>query len=711
MVVSDSMSSEAVMRPDSLLNFGGRNRVPVILQNEVAECGLACVAMIAGFHSFDTDLAALRKRFSISVQGVQLKQLMDVAARMHLAPRALKAEMKEVSKLQCPCVLHWGMNHFVVLKVVKRSRYQIIDPAVGERSLDREEFSNHYTGVALELTPTSDFQEGEDKSTPKLSQFWTRVVGLKRNLVQILALSLLLQIFAVISPLYMQTVIDDVVLRGDTDLLTVLALGFGLLILVETGTSALRQFVMINLSNRINIQMAANIFRHLIRLPMDFFAKRHMGDIVSRFGSLQSIRDLLTTGLITAIVDGLMAIITLVAMLVYDKNLAMIAVGVVVLYALFRWSVYRPFRMLSEESLLAHAKENSHFMESIRAVQTIKLFQKESDRQSHWQNHLANAMNTDIKLANWGVGYQTVNKIIFGVENIVIIYFGAMSVMGNALTVGMLYAFMSYKNRFVGSMDSFISQWIKFKMLELHLSRLSDITFTKAEDSESAQEILGAEGLSNPTSKALEGRIQTVNLGFSYSKLDNPVFSGVNLDIKPGESVAIVGPSGSGKTTLLKCLMGLIEPTEGEILVDGKPIKRVSGYRSKIGSVMQDDQLLSGDIADNIACFASKIDLGKVVRCAQMACIHEEVMDMPMQYNTLVGDMGTNLSGGQKQRIVLARALYRDPHILFMDEATSHLDVAREFEVSSNLRSLSVTQVLVAHRPETVESAGRRILL
>lgn len=509
----------------------------------------------------------------------------------------------------------------------------------------------------------------------------------------------------------MQTVIDDVVLRGDTDLLTVLALGFGLLLLIETGTSALRQFVLINLSNRINIQMAANVFRHLIRLPMDFFAKRHMGDIVSRFGSLQSIRELLTTGLITAIVDGLMAIITLVAMFIYDKKLALIAVGVVALYALFRWAVYRPFRMLSEESLLAHAKENSHFMESVRAIQTIKLFQKEPDRQSHWQNHLASAMNRDIKLSNWGVGYQTVNSLLFGVENIIIIYFGAMAVIENALTVGMLYAFMSYKNRFVGSMDSFISQWIKFKMLELHLSRLSDITFTKAEDLDSTPDWGDVEEGDCLTTGGLKGRVEAVNLGFSYSELDNPVFSGVNLVIQPGESVAIVGPSGSGKTTLLKCLMGLIEPTEGEILVDGKPARNVPGYRSKIGSVMQDDQLLSGDISDNISCFSNKVDMEKVVRCAQLACIHDEIMKMSMQYNTLVGDMGTNLSGGQKQRIVLARALYREPRILFMDEATSHLDVDKELEVNQNLRSLSTTRILVAHRPETVESAGRRILL
>ncbi|UZJ43460.1 peptidase domain-containing ABC transporter [Marinimicrobium sp. C6131] len=702
------MDANATLTTDRLLNFRGGRRLPVILQTEMAECGLACVTMLAGYYGFETDMATLRKRFGISQNGVQLKQLMDVAGKMHLAPRAIRAEVDEVHQLQMPCILHWGMNHFVVLKRVKGKKYLLHDPAVGERAVTVEDFSNHFTGVALELTPTSDFEEGSDKQTLKLRHFWSRVTGLKRSLLQILILSLLLQLFAVISPLYMQTVIDDVVLRGDQDLLLVLALGFGLLLLIETGTSALRQFVIVNLSNRLNIQMAANVFRHLIRLPMDFFAKRHMGDIVSRFGSLQSIRELLTTGLITAIVDGIMAIITLVAMLFYDKMLTLIAVAIVLVYALFRWAVYRPFRLLSEESLIAHAKENSHFMESIRGVQTVKLFQKENDRQSQWQNNLATAMNKDIRLTNWGIGYDTVNRLLFGLENIIIIYFGAMAVIGNVMSVGMLYAFISYKNRFVGSMDSLVSRWIEFKMLELHLTRLSDIVFSKTEESNDAA-VASLSQSAEP--EKLAGELEVLNLTYAYGPMDPPVFKNVSFKINAGESVAIVGPSGSGKTTLLKCLMGLMTPTEGEVLVDGNPLRQILGYRSNIASVMQDDQLLSGDIADNIACFSDRIDMEKVIRCAKMACIHDEIMRMPMQYNTLVGDMGTSLSGGQKQRIVLARALYREPRILFMDEATSHLDVEREAEVNHNLVSLSITRVLVAHRPETVKSAGRRILL
>lgn len=512
----------------------------------MAECGLACLAMVAGYHGFDTDMTQLRKRFGVSSQGVQLKQLMDVASRLNLATRALRAEPEDLDQVQLPCIMHWGMNHFVVLKSVKAKKLQIHDPAVGLKQVDLKELDQHFTGILLELTPTENFDPGEDRKQLKLRHLWSRVMGLKRSLVKIILLSLLLQLFAIVSPFYMQTVIDDVILKNDSNLLLVLALGFLLLLLIEMGTNALRQFVILYLSSRMNIQMAANLFHHLIRLPMDYFAKRHMGDIVSRFGSLHSIREVLTTGLVAAVVDGVMAIITLVVMFYYDARLTLIVLGFVVLYGLFRWAFYRPFRRLSEESIIASANENSHFMESVRAIQTIKLFQRENDRQSQWQNHLAHAINKDIRLARWGIGYGTVNRFLFGVENIVVIYFAAAAVMGNLMSVGMLYAFMSYKNRFVGSMDSLISQWINFKMLELHLNRLSDIAFTEAEPVDQHQALPPSRanksshyaspdnGNPNPDPEIpiIEGCVEAKNLAYQYSRLDQPVFTKINLTIE-----------------------------------------------------------------------------------------------------------------------------------------------------------------------------------
>ncbi|WP_334079109.1 peptidase domain-containing ABC transporter [Microbulbifer sp. M83] len=695
-------------RPEQLLHFATGRRLPVIQQTEAAECGLVCLAMIAGFHGYDTDLTALRRRFSISNHGTNLKTLMDMAGRLNLAGRALRLELEQLGELQLPCVLHWDMNHFVVLKSVQRSKVTIHDPAMGERVLTREEFGQHFTGIALELTPTEEFQAGEDRKHLRLRHFWSRVTGLKRSLLQLVLLSLLLQIFAVVAPFYMQTVVDDVILRGDENLLLVLAIGFGLLLLIQTGTSALRQWVIVHISSRLNMQMAANLFRHLIRLPMSYFSTRHMGDVVSRFGSLSQVRELLTTGLVAALVDGVMALITLTVMFFYDVKLTLLVLLIVVLYAVLRLLLFRPLRLLTEEKIVAQAKHDSHFMESVRAIQTVKIFQRENDRQAQWQNRLADTINKDIRITRWNIGYDTINRLLFGLENLLVIYFAATAVMGNLFTVGMLYAFISYKTRFVESMDALIVKWIEIKMLGLHLDRLSDIVFTHIEEIDSVNTLAIGGGESKQT---LGGTIEVRNLGFRYGEAEAPAFQNLNFSIEAGETVAIVGPSGCGKTTLLKCLMGLLEPNEGEILIDGQPLKQVPNFRCQIAGVMQDDQLLAGNIADNIACFEPQPNLQRIAYCAQMACIHEEILEMPMQYNTLVGDMGTSLSGGQKQRIVLARALYRAPRILFMDEATSHLDVANESLVNDHIKQLAITRVLVAHRPETVESAGRQIEL
>jgi ATP-binding cassette subfamily B protein RaxB len=516
----------------------------------------------------------------------------------------------------------------------------------------------------------------------------------------------------------MQIVVDDVLLKKDENLLLIVAIGFTLLMLISVGTDVLRRFVVLNFTSRLTLQMSINLFRHLIRLPMPYFLSRHMGDIVSRFSSLESVRTMLTSGMVTAVVDGVMASLTLMAMFLYSWKLGSLVICVVVFYAIVRWIMYRPFRLLNEEVIVAAAKENSHFMESVRAIQTIKLFQKEGDRQHQWQNFLVNKMNKEIHISRWNIAYSTINSLLFGAENILVIYIAATAVMQEAMSLGMLYAFMSYKSRFVGSMDSLINQWIQFRMMDLHLNRLADIVHTETEDidtqlsrelrvsalqSSKSHLISGADS----QNKTIAGRIEVVNLSYRYSEHEPYVFRQVNFVIEAGETVAIVGPSGCGKTTLLKCLMGLIKPTEGEVLVDGKSLDNLFHYRSQIASVMQDDQLMAGDIAENIACFASSVDTKKVRACAHIACIDNDIEKLSMGYQTLVGDMGSSLSGGQKQRIILARALYRRPEILFMDEATSHLDEATESSVNANLGRMSITRVIVAHRAKTIASADR----
>lgn len=698
------------------LNFGFRSRLPVIYQSEAVECGLTCLAMISSYHGHCVDLATLRQRYSISSHGATLKQLMSIADRMHLSPRALKADVDSVEKLQMPCMLHWNLNHFVVLKELRRGKYVIHDPAFGERSLTRAEFERHFTGVAVEFTISSDFTPKKEKRQLKLRHFWDSIRGIKRSLAHVLLLALLLQLFAILSPFYLQLVLDDVILHNDQSLLLALAIGFSLLLLVEAGTSLFRSIVILNLSTRLGIQMASNLFRHLIRLPMNYFQKRHMGDVLSRVGSLESVQQLITSGLVAAIVDAIMVVLTLAIMFLYSVKLTVIVLAVVALYAGMRYALYRPIKLLNEEKLIASAKMDSHNMESLRAIQTIKIFQKESDRQNQWHNKIVDVMNNSIRTEQWSMGFGTVNHLLFGLEGIIVIYFGAMAVMAGELSVGMLMAFFAHKSRFSGSINTLIEQWIAFKMIEVHLDRLADIAFTTAEDID-GQVDLSAEALKvgatsvHSETDLIKGKIEVRNLSFSYGDNEQPIFKNLNFVIEAGETVAIVGPSGCGKTTLLRCLMGMLEPTEGDILVDDIPLKKVTGFRSQICGVMQDDQLLSGSISDNIACFSPQIDMDKVVSCAKMACVHDEIMASPMEYSTLIGDMGSSLSGGQKQRVILARAAYREPRILFMDEATSHLDVQNESIINQHVKDLDITRVIVAHRPETIASAERQIHL
>lgn len=700
-----TINNQLLPRPESLLAYRPGKRLEVILQTEAAECGLACLAMVAGYHGYKADLSRLRNEFHVSSHGTNLRQLIDIAAQLELSSRPLKLELEQLDQLQSPCILHWEMNHFVVLKKVTGNKIVIHDPAVGERVFTFEQASNCFTGVALELTPTTKFETGDKKHHLSLSHFWTRASGIKRSLSMILALSLILQLFAVVSPYYLQTIIDDVILRHDNNLLTVLAIGFALLLLIEVATSLLRQYVVLNLSSKLNMQMAANVFNHLIRLPLEYFSKRHMGDIVSRFSSLNEIRELLTTGLISAFLDGLMAVVTLCVMFWYDSKLAFLVIAIVFLYALLRYTFYRPVRLLKEEQIVASAKEQTHFMESVRAIQTVKLFEKETFRQSQWQNKLADSMNKQIRISHWQFSFDTANKLLFGLENILVVYFAALAVMDNLFTVGMLYAFISYKTRFVSAMDSLINTGFEFRMLELHLNRLADIVFTPKDTNHTSTGAVACENLCSTA--PLNGQVKVSHLAYKYSPLEPPVLKDINLVINPGETVAIVGASGSGKSTLIKCLMGLYKPSAGSITIDSVLLEKQPDYRKQIAAVLQDDQLLSGSIADNICCFDDKVNMEDVVKAAHCACIHDEIMAMAMQYNTLVGDMGASISGGQKQRILLARALYKNPKILFMDEATSHLDRSNENQINQHIKRLEITRIVVAHRPETIRSANR----
>ncbi len=685
------------------LHFSFGKKLPMILQTEVAECGLACIAMIASYHGYDTDLLTLRRQFSISLKGSRLIDLIEICKKIKLLSRAVKLELHDLKYLKTPCILHWDMDHFVVLKKVRGNTVTIHDPAIGIVKYKMSEVSKHFTGVAMELTPATDFSKKKDKTKLRLMDLWNAVKGIKISLTQILLLSLAMEVFAIISPQFMQWITDHVLVTHDTPLLYTLSIGFGMLMVIQFITEYIRAWIILFMGNTLNIQLTANLFHHLFKLPIDFFEKRHMGDVVSRFGSISAIQSKISTDFIEGIIDGFMVIITLVVMLIYSWKLSLIVFAALFLYIVIRVLFYPTFKLKNQESIVLSAKENSIFMESVRAVLPLKIFGKESQRENVWQNCYADKLNLGITVAKLGLIYRIINHVIFGAENIIITVLGAKMVMdGDNFSIGMLLAYISYRGQFVGKAQGMVDKIIEYRMISIHLERVADIALTPPEVDERGESLLPM---------VISGGIKIQNLAFRYSEQDPHVFKNISLEIKAGESVALIGQSGCGKTTLLKILLRLLKPTSGDIFIDGVDINKmsVSNYRSQIAAVMQDDTLMSGSIAENIAFFEPSPDIERIHACAMIAAIHDDIMRMPMAYQSLVGDMGTTLSGGQKQRVLLARALYAKPKILFLDEATSHLDTNNESIINHHVKNIGITRVIVAHRKETVNIADRII--
>ena len=670
-----------------------------ILQTEAAECGLACLAMVGDAHGLRMDLSELRRRFSVSLKGTTLSTLIRHAQALNFSARPLRLDLHEVPQLRLPCILHWNLNHFVVLKAVKGAWVTVLDPAAGERRLALAEVSSAFTGVALELTPSPAFKPQDERKRIRLRELIGPIQGLHRVLTQVFLLALALEVFALVAPLFNQFVVDEVVLSGDRELLGVLAIGFALLLVTQTSIGVLRSWVLMRLSIDVRMQWTGSLFAHLLRLPAAYFEKRHLGDLVSRFGSINAMQGTLTTAVVSAVLDGLMGLLALVMMVLYSPQLAAVVLACTACYGLLRWAFYRPFKEASRQRLELAARENSHFLETLRAIVPIKLAGFESERRVQWQNRLADVFNRDIKTQQLGILFTSSATFITGASSLMTFTLGAGQVMDQTLTLGMLMAFSSYAGNFSGRVNALIGYGIDIRMLSMHAERVADIALEPPEDSPH---------LETDVSR-LQPRLEVRNLSFRYADGEPWVLRHLNLSIEAGESVAIVGPSGCGKTTLLKLMLGLLQPTEGDILIDGVPVKRLGlpAYRSLIGAVLQDDSLMAGSIEENISFFDPSCDSARTQACAQIAAIHDEITKMPMGYQTLVGDMGTSLSGGQKQRVLLARALYRNPKFLMLDEATSHLDMLNEQRIVAAIGKLQLTRIFVAHRPESMKGAER----
>jgi len=640
----------------------------------------------------------------VQLKGVRLSDLMKIADQLAFGSRALRLEPNSLKDISLPAILHWDLDHFVVLKEIKRNKYVIFDPARGRSAYSLSAISEHFTGVALELIPAADFKPIKARPKTKIRSLWTHLTGLKRSLAQILTLSVIIQLFALASPFYLQLVIDEAVTSFDTGLLLLLAVGFGFVYVLNAVTEALRSWVILLLGQSMTFQMASNILRHLIRLPVDFFEKRHTGDIISRIGSIQPIQTALTQSMVAALIDGGMLISTIVLLFLYSWKLTFIAIGFTLAYMTISLVLF-PFMRHRQEDLIAKlAMEDTHTIETIRASRAIKLFGREVERENSWRNIYSEVMNAGLAYGRLEIGGQFTSGVLFGLQTVLVVYFGAQFILMGDMSVGMLFAFTSYLQHFTGTAEGLVNKGIEFRMLGLHLERLSDIVQSEKED-----------GLEAPWSeiRRVEGRIDVERVSFRYSQNEPFLFENLSLSIKPGEFIAINGSSGGGKTTFLKIMLGLLNPESGNIKVDGLPIRNLGlrNWRAAAGVVMQNDELLSGSIADNISSFDPQLDMERVVVSAKLAQVHEDINRMPMHYLSKIGDMGSALSGGQRQRIMLARALYHRPRILFLDEGTANLDARTEYQVAEVLSRMDITRVIISHGSELLRRAHRTYMM
>lgn len=704
------------------LNFApwrAMSRLPSILQDEAGECGIACLAMISAYFGARMDISQARGKIGNTLVGMTLHDIMAGASRLGMASRAIRVEIGSIGELRTPCILHWDMNHYVVLKKIAKGRIVLHDPRIGvvERSI--EEFSEHFTGIAIECMPNETFEKKDHRQVPTLRSLVGETRGLWGALFQIFALALVLQTIGILSPAAMQWLIDSGLQSADENLILTIVAGLSLMLLVNIVIGTARSWMVMYLTIQLGYKWSSRVLHHLLQLPLDFFEKRHLGDILSRFSSVGAIQGTITTGVIEGILDGLLAICFLAMIWNFSTTLASTAIVSLLLLMGLQLAVFGISKRIGNESIIADARVSSNIMESLRGIRAIKLFGRSEHRLNLWQNLTIESINIKVRQQWLGIVVGTISTLISGAQRILAIYIAAKLILEGSFTVGMLFAYLSYQDQFTSRAGNLLNLYFDLKMLRLHFERLADIVLTKPEGiayltgADQDQSDLATSTLppDRPTSGDTALSVELDKVCFRYSDFDPYVLEDLSFDTHGSECTVITGRSGVGKTTIAKLILGIYRPTSGSIKINGIPLNYddIAQSRAKISSVLQDDTLFAGTIHNNIAMFDRVVDREWMETCARVACIHDDICRMPMGYYSMIGDMGSALSAGQKQRILLARALYRRPDILILDEATSNLDVATEQRMNSNLAQLKMHRIYIAHRPQTIMFGDRVI--
>jgi len=671
-------------------------RVPVILQGEISECAVASLAMVAAAWGLKADLATFRSRLASTPRGVSLRTLMNLAASIGLSGRPVRIGLKRVGDLKLPAILHWNMDHFVVLERVTGGIATIVDPGRGRLGVPLDAMSPHFTGIAIEFTPTDSFQPGVVRLSRSFRRAWVDDRGLRASAFLALWLTMLLQVAIVALPFAYRNIIDRAGGHFSDPRLLQIAGGIGLMMLVQAGSAWSRGVVVTRVGSIFVHRVSTRIVARLFSLPVAFFHRQMLGDVLSRVRSVDTIRRFLTDQAAPLVIDLAVGLVTAALMIGFSPHLALIVIIGLEIEMAVRLTGLRKQRELSEDLLEAEGKELSRLLESMRAIQAIKLAGREVQRFAVWENELVRVLNCNTRLNRQRTTVVTIASAAGALEWAAVLAVGVLGVGFTPVTTGVLFGFLAYRGVFRERLSTVMENLWSLQMVGVHLRRLDDLMLAEAEPQ--GGETLPLEG---------PGHLKLENISFRYAATEPLVLDNVSLEIPAGACVAIVGPSGSGKSTLIKLILGIETPQQGTIFLDGVPLGNVhrQAWRERFGTVMQDDTLLAGSIAENIAFFDARIDMDKVREAAGAAAIHDEIDAMPMEYGTLVGDMGVQVSGGQRQRILIARALYREPGLILFDEGTANLDAESERRIAEVLTSLAPTRIIVAHRSHLLSLA------